>query len=687
MSGGQRVERIERGSRMERRSPTQSESRAGRGSRAGKADLPLRGRPWRRGVAFFAAVPLAVSVTVATPDPLAAQVGDPRVVSGEILHLEAPRVPGVARPAGPVMDEGEIWPTGAPLGLPLGALQQDDHPDVLVLLGLFSDSPEPPYSADDINAQLFDETSGPAVFTRYWREVSQGRIAPTGVATPWIRTDVTLFEAAGMQNGHGFLGERMREYMAQVVERSDPLVDYGRFDNDGPDGVPNSGDDDGFIDNLVIQYLEVAGSCMGPSIWPHFSALSEGEGDDRVQGIPTDDLGPDGTPIRAFIYLTESATQCDGETIQRGNVIAHEFGHRLGLPDLYRIVEDIRPQGRVWGTGCFEIMSGGAWGCGQGPQASHFGPVHLSPLNRSRLGWTNLTQIDTVRGETFTLSPVQTGGGILHIRLTREGEALWIEFRPRTGFDGDLPAGGVLVYHQDFGLPRDLDYGTPERTPYPYYVVEADGDHEMTRLEKFGGNRGEAEDVFSPNGEQVRWVTSLSHPGIAAHSGEGAVVTFHSIQVVGGRAIVRLSTAPTPTLAVPAETRTVEADLDSRFEIQGGVPPYRAEPVQGGRSQFVSTSVERDELVVRADVIPPVVEVGIPLRITDARGQAAEVTLRVSRPNPLRLDQLLAVLLEPESEPLSGEVIPVLDGFGNGNGQFDVGDFRALGIGHARDGG
>ena len=29
-------------------------------------------------------------------------------------------------------------------------------------------------------------------------------------------------------------------------------VDFGLFDNDGPDGVPNSGDDDGYVDIVFI---------------------------------------------------------------------------------------------------------------------------------------------------------------------------------------------------------------------------------------------------------------------------------------------------------------------------------------------------------------------------------------------------------------------------------------------------
>jgi len=48
--------------------------------------------------------------------------------------------------------------------------------------------------------------------------------------------------------------DNMYEYSDAVIQLliDDPDVDFSRFDNDGRDGIPNSGDDDGYVDYLVL---------------------------------------------------------------------------------------------------------------------------------------------------------------------------------------------------------------------------------------------------------------------------------------------------------------------------------------------------------------------------------------------------------------------------------------------------
>ena len=42
------------------------------------------------------------------------------------------------------------------------------------------------------------------------------------------------------------------EFAHHILRQMDAHTDLGRFDNDGPDGLPNSGDDDGIVDYLFI---------------------------------------------------------------------------------------------------------------------------------------------------------------------------------------------------------------------------------------------------------------------------------------------------------------------------------------------------------------------------------------------------------------------------------------------------
>ncbi|NIQ55069.1 MAG: hypothetical protein GWN71_10720, partial [Gammaproteobacteria bacterium] len=61
---------------------------------------------------------------------------------------------------------------------------------------------------------------------------------------------MTLLDAAGDENGHGLVGPRMRDYVTAAIRQADATIDFGQYDNDGPDGIPNSGDDDGYVDGL-----------------------------------------------------------------------------------------------------------------------------------------------------------------------------------------------------------------------------------------------------------------------------------------------------------------------------------------------------------------------------------------------------------------------------------------------------
>ena len=49
----------------------------------------------------------------------------------------------------------------------------------------------------------------------------------------------------------GSLGQFGR-FNLEILTAVDTEVDLGLFDNDGPDGVPNSGDDDGYVDIVFI---------------------------------------------------------------------------------------------------------------------------------------------------------------------------------------------------------------------------------------------------------------------------------------------------------------------------------------------------------------------------------------------------------------------------------------------------
>ncbi len=401
-----------------------------------------------------------------------------------------------------------------------------------VMLGLFSDSPEPAVTAQDLHRQLFGDNPRGSL-SDYYREVSSGHVNMTGVVSPWVRTGLTLKEAVGQSFGLG-VDARLGWYLIDVLARSDAYLDFREFDNDGADGVPNSGDDDGFVDLAVFQFAEIAASCGGDGVWPHRSTIDFSMG----QPYSTADVGIGGYPIQVDDYHIQSAVECDG-TPQSIGVIAHETGHAFGLPDWYDAIEGLLPHQRRWVHGCWTLMAGGAWGCGDAASFGKVGlPSQMGPMDKMILGWANPVVAQPGWRRVYTLRPVQQSGDILRVPLVREWEYLLLEYRPNTGFDAELPAGGVLVHRIDSGRPLRMDCFTCPRLYY-WMLVEADGDGALVRSAPEGGDRGVAADIF--NGHRV--LDDRSQPALLLNTGNRPGVGLE-IDVDGGVARITVSTVP-----------------------------------------------------------------------------------------------------------------------------------------------
>jgi hypothetical protein len=64
----------------------------------------------------------------------------------------------------------------------------------------------------------------------------------------------------------------MQKGLRQAITKLGGSVNWGEFDNDGPDGIPNSGDDDGFVDMAMFVQPAKDGAC-GPSSNNHMWSL------------------------------------------------------------------------------------------------------------------------------------------------------------------------------------------------------------------------------------------------------------------------------------------------------------------------------------------------------------------------------------------------------------------------------
>lgn len=460
-----------------------------------------------------------------------------------------------------------LFRTGAD-GLRLARAVSGTH-QLLVVPALFADSEEPHISRDMIQQSLFDGPAERGTVTEAYLEMSRGALTLTGAVTPWVRTSIDMFDAVGTGNGLGDDGD-LGPYFLEALELADDAVDYGQYDNDGPDGVPNSGDDDGIVDAMTFEFLEVAGSCGGTSIWPHRWGISGWTG-----GIPFTSTDPrtGGGFIQIDGYIVQSVTDCGGVRVQDANVIAHEYGHVLGLPDYYHPMDNTGAAGRRWVLGCWELMAAGSWGCGPWEDSRDpFGPTHMSARTKYVLGWVDYFEVGLVEDHEVYLDPIQASGKALRIPLDADGmEFLILEYRTQAGFDAQIPAEGVLIYHQD--EQGQLRPAPNSGVSYFLSLVEQDGSDGLQRNSYAGGDRGVPGDAWGVGGVS-RPYDFNTVPSLRTHDGGATAVVIHEIAVENGRARIRLSTAA-PTVAVesllqfflggdaPALTPALRAYLDA----------------------------------------------------------------------------------------------------------------------------
>jgi M6 family metalloprotease-like protein len=542
-----------------------------------------------------------------------------------------------------------------------------------VVLILFSDSPEVPTVArGDVQNSLFLGPSQRGTITEAYLEISRGALTVTGDVYGWARSALSITEVVGTDRGFG-PDARIGEYFVDGLNQLDAGIDFSRYDNDGPDGIADSGDDDGYVDVITFEYLEIAASCGGPSIWPHRSRISAWIGAPFV----TDDLGANGSPILIQDYITQGATDCSGQGVQDAAVMTHEFGHALGLPDWYHWVDtSIGPFGRRWVLGCWALMAAGSWGCGPVDESrTPFGPTHMIGYSKATLGWLDYMEIGEVWNEEIVLDAVETSGAVLRLPLDDSGtEFLLAEYRALSGFDAQLPGAGVLLYKHDSQASLRPQPGSGD--PYFLTMLEHDANGSLLKISSEGGSRGEIGDAWGV-GPGASALNGQSNPSLRRRDGSWSPVMVHEVSVVGDQAHLVVSTGRTPKLVAPTAAFEVEKIRSFRVPVRvaGGRGPYTG---VGSLPAGFSFSAVGDELFLVGSMRDDG-PVQYSFSVRDAVGSVSpSVTVEVRAPIAWAVDveSLYDALLDSSDESLSTGERDYLDDVGNQNGSYDVGDLR-----------
>ena len=238
--------------------------------------------------------------------------------------------------------------------------------------------------------------------SRAWfNEVSYGRVQlDVAPLNRWVRMPHSLGHY-GLRDGISW--PEHHDYMADAIGAADAAVDFSGYQ--------------------VVYVVAAKGTSVERS--PAF------------QAYPGSGIQADGTELRYGATFFQD-TRSDAR--YAANVLIHETGHILGLPDLYDV-----PNPVFWTlfrfTGAWDMMS---WNEPGG---------HFLAWEKWKLGWLDPSQLTCLDGPgelTTTITPLERAGGLKAIVVPMGiSSAYLVEVRKRIGEDTRLCEDGVLIYSVD----------------------------------------------------------------------------------------------------------------------------------------------------------------------------------------------------------------------------------------------
>jgi len=250
----------------------------------------------------------------------------------------------------------------------------------------------------------------------FYLENSYGQFGINSDVSRWYQAENESI-SYGYNDGNNWIMAAQLAREAVVWASLNPEIDFSKYDNTG----------DGQVDGLFIVHAG-PGAETGASDfpWSHRWWLSAA----GLSPVVTDGVTIDGYTMEPEIH--------SGTEIARIGVFVHEYGHALGLPDLYDT------DGSSSGIGSWGVMSGGSWS-GGGKSPSHF-----CAWSKAELGW--ITPVNILKDTTDVLIPDASEFPVAY-RLWTEGlpssEYFLVEYRGKTNFDSFIPGCGIAVWHID----------------------------------------------------------------------------------------------------------------------------------------------------------------------------------------------------------------------------------------------
>nr|WP_082051359.1 immune inhibitor A domain-containing protein [Rossellomorea aquimaris] len=243
---------------------------------------------------------------------------------------------------------------------------------------------------------------------QYYEQQSGGSYSVEGEVAGWYTASKPAAEYGGNYpteddsdvNARGLVKEALA---AAAADPTVNIADYDKWDRYDLDGDGNYLEADGLVDHLMVIHSGVGeeaggGSLGSDAIWSHRWNLG------GVHALPgTEATVPYwGGAMAAYDYTIEPEDGAVG-------VMAHEFGHDLGLPDEY----DTQYTGAGEPVSYWSIMSSGSWaGDIPGTQPTGFSPYMKEMLQESAVVDNEGTEGNWLTGSEINLENVTNEGTV-----------------------------------------------------------------------------------------------------------------------------------------------------------------------------------------------------------------------------------------------------------------------------------
>jgi len=305
------------------------------------------------------------------------------------------------------------------------------------------------------------------------------------------------------------------DLLGEILDYADPYYDFSQYDAD------SNSESDGV-------YFVYAGNDTG---WGSFYWGWASYGDYIVDGVR---VGP-------LMFC--------GEFLMTYRVAAHEFGHMMGLPDLYDYTFT------SWGVGNWSLMGKGE--------------VYMDPWSRMKLGWADVMELAIDRyGEK--IYPQSQNSKVY--KLWTEGksgnEYFMVSYGKKEGYDANLPGEGLLIWHVD-------ENGTNNEWWHKKVdVEEADGNDDLDDSTNMGD---ETDPYYDPNNTTFN---HDSYPNSDNYAGEPSEVEVLNISAIGDYMTADLK------VGVPGEVEVEETEPNNLWDDSGVIDTIPPNGVFDGRVDY-----------------------------------------------------------------------------------------------------